>query len=187
MTLEVEQKFRVADLDAVAALLRAMGVVVQSPVQETDLYFQHPARDFAATDEALRIRQKAGTCFLTYKGPKLDPVTKTRREIDLRLPESAATFPAFRELLEALGFRPVAEVHKRRCKAYVPWQDARIEVSLDQVHRVGVFVELELLATPDTADLARQRIRSLADRLELHENERRSYLELFLTADNAAP
>ena len=79
MTLEVEQKFRVADLDAVATLLQEMGVVAQPPVEETDLYFQHPARDFAASDEALRIRQKAGVCFLTYKGPKLDPLTKTRR------------------------------------------------------------------------------------------------------------
>jgi adenylate cyclase class 2 len=111
--LEVEQKFRVANLDATALRLLGMGVAVQSPVEEVDLYFQHPARDFALTDEALRIRQKAGTCFLTYKGPKLDPVTKTRREIDLRLPESPATSAAFRELLEALGFRPVAEVRKR--------------------------------------------------------------------------
>ena len=182
MTLEVEQKFRVAELDGVASRLREMGVAIEPPVEETDLYFQHPARDFAATDEALRIRQKAGVCFLTYKGPKLDPLTKTRREIDLRLPESAATFGDFRDLLAALGFRAVAEVRKRRRKAHVPWQDARIEVSLDEVHGVGVFVELELLAAPENADLARQRIGTLAERLALHDNERRSYLELLLAA-----
>ena len=52
------------------------------PAEQVDTYFSHPARDFAATDEALRIRSIDQENFVTYKGPKLDATTKTRREID---------------------------------------------------------------------------------------------------------
>ena len=44
-----------------------------------------PCRDFAQTDEALRIRTVGDTSFVTYKGPKLDATTKTRRELELPL------------------------------------------------------------------------------------------------------
>jgi hypothetical protein len=105
MTLEVEQKFRVL-LDAVASF-REMGVVVR-PVEETDLYFQHPARDFAASDEALRIRQKAGVCLLTYKGPKLDHQDPRNRP-----PSSESAAPSI-AICSWPGLPTCSEVRKQR-------------------------------------------------------------------------
>ena len=103
---EVEQKFPVADLEAIRAGLAALGAKVSAPREEVDLYFAHPAQDFAATDEALRLRQKGGSGFITYKGPKIDAATKTRREIELPLGEGPDATAAWRGLLEALGFAP---------------------------------------------------------------------------------
>ena len=87
MQYEVEQKFPVADLAAVEAGLAALGAGISAPREEVDLYFAHPARDFAATDEALRLRLTGLQGSITYKGPKIDAVTKTRREIELPLGE----------------------------------------------------------------------------------------------------
>jgi adenylate cyclase class 2 len=147
---------------------------------EIDVYYQHPARDFAVTDEALRIRRKGCSGFITYKGPKLDSTTKTRREIDLALPDDPAGLAGYAELLEALGFTPIAEVRKERRKARVAWQRRQVEASLDDVAGLGTFVELELLTQPEDVAAARQCLLSLADRLGLAGSERRSYLELLL-------
>lgn len=188
MRYEVEQKFAVDDMPALEAKLAALGASISECRGEVDAYYAHPSRDFAATDEALRIRRSAGRNALTYKGPKIDRTTKTRREIDLPLPAEGEDVARWEQLLAALGFTPVAEVRKQRRKAFVQWEDRRIEVSLDDVAEVGTFVELELIAGDENADenadedleSAKARIASLAAKLGLHGSQRKSYLELLL-------
>lgn len=180
MSYEVELKFPVSDLAAFAVRLADMQVVISPSHEETDLYFAHPARDFAQTDEALRLRRKSDANYITYKGPKIDAATKTRREIELPLAAGAESFASWRALLEAIGFRPVAEVHKSRRKAAVPWQGRQVEASLDTVEQVGTFVEFELVTESDGIESAKACILSLAEALGLSGSERRSYLELLL-------
>jgi adenylate cyclase, class 2 len=62
MTYEVEQKFPVADMQELERCITALGATISDPQTEADLYFAHPARDFAKTDEALRIRRTGGDC-----------------------------------------------------------------------------------------------------------------------------
>jgi adenylate cyclase, class 2 len=178
MLYEVEQKFPVADLPQLEKLLRELGAAVGAPQTETDLYFNHPCRDFRQTDEALRIRRKGEKNYVTYKGPKIDATTKTRREIDLPvLPGDEMTLN-WQALLEALGFQPVAEVRKSRRKAKIRWQGREVEGSLDDVEEVGSYFELELIADAEGIESAKACLDSLAQHLGLHTSERRSYLEL---------
>jgi adenylate cyclase class 2 len=177
---EVEQKFPVADMAAFEAKLAARGATVSEPRSEIDHYYAHPARDFAASDEALRIRRTDRSSYLTYKGPKVDTTTKTRREIELELWAQEAKVQSLENLLEALGFTPVAEVCKYRRKASISWQGREIEAALDEVVDVGTFVELELVAEEDDVEPAKACIASLARELGLSGSERRSYLELLL-------
>jgi adenylate cyclase class 2 len=111
---EVELKFAVIDGQVLRARLAELGASFGAIVEQVDTYYAHPARDFARTDEALRIRRAGPDNWITYKGPKLDQVTKTRRELELPLPPGDAGAACFGELLEAVGFRPVAQVRKRR-------------------------------------------------------------------------
>src|SRR5690349_2250579 len=141
-TYEVEQKFPLCDETALLARLAALGGVAGEAEDQVDCYYAHPLRDFAATDEALRIRRQGDLNFITYKGPKLDPGTKTRREIELCLAPGERAAAEFGRLLEALGFRPVAEVHKRRRVAQFDWQARQVEAAIDDVQDVGKFVEL---------------------------------------------
>jgi len=179
-TYEVEQKFPVADLASLEQTLSGLGATVSGTRHEVDRYYAHPARDFATTDEALRIRRVGGSCSITYKGPKVDATTKTRREIELPLSPPEGPAAAWEDLLEALGFTPFAEVRKRRRRAAVPWQGRSILVSLDDVDGVGTFVELELSAEEEGIEPAKASIASLAAVLGLSASERRSYLELLL-------
>ena len=178
MRYEVEMKFRAGDMALLELRLAALEVEIAPPQPEVDVYFQHPARDFRQTDEALRIRRKGPRNFITYKGPKIDPATKTRREIDLPLPPGEESAGAWTGLIEALGFVAVGVVRKSRRKAHVPWQGRQVECSLDEVEGLGQFVELELIVESEGVETAKTCVASLAESLGLEGSERRSYLEL---------
>lgn len=180
MKYEVEQKHPVSDTQCLVAELERRGVALRPPMSQSDEYFAHPARDFAKTDEALRIRTSNRESFVTYKGPKLDSSTKTRHELELPLHEEDAEGTEFAELLAALGFRPVATVRKQRRRFDIDFKGRRVEGALDDVEHVGTFVELELPASDDGLEAAKQVIRELAEELCLGPSERRSYLELLL-------
>ena len=180
MKYEVEQKFPVADMAALEAKLDALGADVRAAQVEVDRYFAHPARDFAKTDEALRIRRKGPDNFMTYKGPKIDKTTKTRQEIELPLGPGEASAADWNQMLEVLGFVAVGEVRKSRRKARIVWQGRHVEGSLDEVDRLGTFAELELVVEADGVEAAKACIATLAEALGLARSERRSYLELLL-------
>ena len=193
---EVELKFRVADAAALERQLAALAARFASAVDQVDRYFAHPCRDFAVTDEALRLRRVGDDVAITWKGPRIGAAAKTREELELGLATvataggaagGAATIDRWTRLLEALGFRQVREVAKRRRLACVAWDGVEIEIALDAVAGLGDFVELELLAEPDGIPQAVARLESLAATLGCTAPERRSYLELLLDDDRRAP
>ena len=53
--LEVEQKFRVVDPRSFESRLLALGGELGVPQLQSDRYFNHPAHDFAHTDEAVGV------------------------------------------------------------------------------------------------------------------------------------
>lgn len=180
MKFEVEHKYRVADLSALEKQLASLDAQILAEVEQIDLYYAHPSRDFAATDEALRLRRAGYQNFITYKGPKIDSTTKTRREIELRLPPGDDVEAELAELLEALSFQPVAEVRKRRRPVEIAWQGHQVKAALDEVVGLGTFIELELVVAESQVDEAKECLSSIAKVLELEPIERRSYLELLL-------
>jgi len=180
MNYEVEQKHRIDDAAALASRLEERGVKLGSPAVQMDQYFAHPARDYAVTDEALRIRTAGGSSFVTYKGPKLDVDSKTRRELELPLASTDSDGASFGELLQALGFKPVATVRKKRRPFHIQHRGHEVEGALDDVDGVGTFAELELQADDSSLEQAKQIISELADELRLGAQERRSYLEMLL-------
>jgi adenylate cyclase class 2 len=180
MQYEVEQKYRVDSPADVDNSLRRLGAELPAAIEQVDQYYAHPDRDFAVTDEALRLRLIGQTNFVTYKGPKIDALTKTRREIEVPLAPGARAAEDFDQVLQALGFRPVAKVCKQRRHAELLWQGLAVDVSLDSVGGLGDFVELELLADEAGLDSARQCLAALSAELGLTRTERRSYLELLL-------
>jgi adenylate cyclase class 2 len=177
---EVEQKHPVPGFEAVEARLAAMEATIGPAQEELDLYFAHPVRNFAETDEALRIRRKGSKTLITYKGPKIDETTKTRREIELPLGEQPETPDRWRVLLEVLGFEAVIEVHKIRRTAKVAWHGETVALTLDDVAGVGTFIELEIEAGEEGVERAKSQLAALAEELGLEGSERRSYLELLL-------
>ena len=180
---EVEQKFPLADLASVREQLRSLGATFGAPVDQADIYFAHPARDFACTDEALRLRQIGELNFITYKGPKIDAKTKTRREIELPIAPGAAAGEQFSDLFLTLGFSRVLTVRKRREPGHLDWEGQSVHVALDAIEGLGTYLELEIGADDSTLTAARSALLTLSKRLALGASERRSYLELLLQSN----
>lgn len=176
---EVELKFQLADTAPVMHRLAVLGARSAASVEQCDVYFNHPARDFAKTDEALRIRSFGESHVITYKGPVVDSQTKTRREIEIPIGDREAR-DKFAEVLLLLGFRQVREVRKTRQPHHLEWRGRRFEVALDDVADLGPFIEVETLATETDRPAAIGAILSLAAELQLSDPERKSYLCLLL-------
>jgi adenylate cyclase class 2 len=185
--LEVEVKYRAPDPAAVLDRLLTLGAKRAWEADEADHYFNGPDRDYRQTDEAFRIRRTADDTRLTYKGPKREAATKTRKEIEVRIGDGREeTAAGMTELLVCLGFRPVAVVRKKRVvyrlDRPVGGKARRVEVCFDEVERVGSFVEVEALAEESEFEDAKAAVLGLAAELGLTAQERRSYLGLLLEA-----
>jgi len=76
------------------------------------------------------------------------------------------------------------EVAKTRTPGMLDWQGRHIEIALDEVARIGTFLEIELVTDEQDAEAARVAIQSLAVELGLTRSERRSYLEMLLEVDS---
>ncbi|ACS90557.1 MULTISPECIES: class IV adenylate cyclase [Thermococcus] len=147
-----------------------------------DMYFSHPCRDFSKTDEALRIRIKRFNghfeALLTYKGPKIDNISKTRKEIEVTIDN----VDAYIELLHALGFREVLTVKKSREKYYV---EKGVTITLDEIEGLGKFVEIEKLETDErNIENEVKRLLKILESLGVKQFERKSYLELLMEKTN---
>jgi adenylate cyclase class 2 len=181
--IEVEAKFAVDAPEQLFAAVQAINPCEPfEESEEIDEYFNHPARDFRITDEALRIRRTGDSVQLTWKGPRLDAVTKSRKELELPISYEAAalafTADQLRDILLALGFTSAGIVRKKRKTTTVLFDDRHFTVSFDQVEGLAFYVELEILCEEAQRAGATASLLRLAEHLGLHQSERRSYIEL---------
>ncbi len=174
--IEVEVKARVTDFNEIKNKLSQIGAQEVKKEHQEDFYFNAPHRDFAQTDEALRIRRiKSKEGFkkiLTYKGAKLDDSSKTREEIEVNIENMENT----KLILEKLGFKLVKPVKKDR----IYYTINKYIITLDTVYDVGNFVEIETdLENGEDYQDSLDEIFNLYQKLDVKEGfERRSYLEL---------
>ena len=181
--IEVELKFRLDDPERFRRALAGLGAVRRGISHQRDIYFAHPLRDFAATDEALRVRITEDSGRMTYKGPRFDAETKSRHETEIAFADGPADAERFGRVLETLGFAAVREVSKQREGWTLPCPGGEIEIAIDTVAGLGMFVELERAVPAREFEEAKAAIQSLARRLELTVPEHRSYLGMLLDRD----
>jgi adenylate cyclase class 2 len=176
---EVELKVR-ASHDAVRDRLDALGAERTGTVTQVDTYYDAPHRDFAETDEALRIRREEcgdeSTTRITYKGPLVEAASKTRQEIET----GVADPDRFDDMLAALGFSPAAVVEKERERYALDGYT----VTLDTVAGLGEFVEIEREAAETAVEATREgavsHLRDLG--LDPDDQIRTSYLGLLINS-----
>jgi adenylate cyclase class 2 len=187
MSFEVEVKYRAVDHDHLAERLAQLGAKTNGTVAQEDTYLSHPARDFALTREAFRIRRLGDENRMTYKGPRRPGPTKTREEIEIPVASGPEQFGKLQRMFQSLGFRTVATIRKQRETFRLAFQGHELEIALDHAEGLGAFAEIEAFAY-DEADLprAQQAVLDLAKDLGLTEIEPRSYLKMVLETRDGA-
>ncbi|MCD6406538.1 class IV adenylate cyclase [Candidatus Aerophobetes bacterium] len=165
--LEVELKAKIEDEDKIEKVLLKEGATFIRKENQVDTYFSHPCRDFGLTDEAFRVREVNGEFSLTFKGPRVDRMVKTRREIEVKI--EGEIF----QLLRALGFSPFKKIIKER-KIY-EWRG--LILSLDKVENLGFFLEVEGKKISD-----KEKILNFMKKLGIKKNQfvEKSYFELIM-------
>lgn len=183
---EVELKVR-ADHESLRAALDDAGAEHRKSVRQVDTYYNAPHRDFAETDEALRIRREtvldgddAETAKVTYKGPLIEAESKTREEFETAVVDGEA----MAGVLDGLGFTPAATVEKDRAFYALDGYT----VVLDDVAGLGSFLEIEAEAGEDEVESVREgAVALLADLgVDAADQIRTSYLGLLLAAKDDA-
>lgn len=174
--IEVEVKAHAPNLNEIEEKIVEIGASLEGEEYQEDLYFNAPHRDFAQTDEALRIRkikkENSEETYITYKGAKMDNVSKTRKEIEVEVENPSKVA----DILQSLSFRPVATVRKNR----IIYTLGELIITLDKVHGVGDFVEIEKeTAEGEDTKEALNEIFATYSKIGIENGfERSSYLEL---------
>jgi adenylate cyclase class 2 len=174
--IEVEVKAHAPNLNEIEEKIVEIGASLEGEEYQEDLYFNAPHRDFAQTDEALRIRkikkENSEETYITYKGAKMDKVSKTRKEIEVEVENPSKVA----DILQSLSFRPVATVRKNR----IIYTLGELIITLDKVHGVGDFVEIEKeTAEGEDTKEALNEIFATYSKIGIENGfERSSYLEL---------
>ncbi len=148
MAVEIELKYRVESHAPIRERLRAAGAVFEGVWLEQNHLFDTPRERLRTTDCGLRLRVERRAdgptpgperALLTFKGPRssdeANGSAKRRSEFEAAV-DDADTLKA---LLVRLGLRETVAYEKRRER----WRLGEGEVVLDELPRLGLFVEIE--------------------------------------------
>lgn len=175
--IEVEIKAKIENPKKEIEKLDELGAKYSHTERQHDIYFNAPDKDYKKTDEALRIRSipKNDTEFeniLTYKGPKLNNISKTRKEVEVKI----NSVEKMSEILENLGFKKSSTVDKiRRIFTYKNYT-----ITIDKLKTLGTYMEIEeVVDEKSNIDEICENIMQIFKKLDITDNfERTSYLEL---------
>ena len=189
--IEVEIKTRITNPEDLKKKFEKLNGVYKLSLLHEDTYYNMPKelRDFKKTDEALRIRKsrefqrdstekKITTYYFTYKGKKIDSLTKSRKELEIKVNDGLQ----LREILKSLGFREIFTVKKERELYEFNYKEYLVEALIDYIPILNEhFMEVEIqVDTKDKLDETREVLFRFLSQFGIkRENSiRESYLEL---------
>jgi adenylate cyclase class 2 len=173
VSLEIELKVAVEGFSAIRKKLKEIHAKRVCAINQTDVYYDHPLRDFRKTHEILRIRvEKPEKLVLTYKSPVPSRRSKTRIEYEVNFDDA----PSIRNILKALEFKPLVTVIKRR----ETWKLKDVSIHLDTVNGLGRFVEIEAVCRKEEKNIAEDMLFSTLSDLNLKDKPiiTKSYFEM---------
>lgn len=135
MQREIEIKFRVADLQALARKLRTAGFrLVTRRTHEMNTLYDLPGGILRARKELLRLRQYGSEWTLTHKSQGKRARHSSRVELETGVANGKKTDA----ILRALGYAPSFRYEKFRAE----WTDSKGQVVVDETP-IGNFCEIE--------------------------------------------
>jgi adenylate cyclase class 2 len=142
---EIEIKVRVADKQALLAVLGAQNVALSEPVTQRDRVFGREGVDGGSNNSApwLRIRTETRNDeikqIFTLKKSVTNQMDSIEHETEVTNADELA------KIIQHMDFTPYSDLTKTRQKAH----DGDIEICVDTVEGLGDFIEVEKLTEED--------------------------------------
>ena len=141
---EIEVKYRVEDLEALQAVLKAQGIELSDPVFQDDQAYAPASWQFGDSKlgvSFLRLRTVSGRHYFTLKKPAGNAQACLEHETEV------TDRDAMHHAAIHMGYRPTVRIAKTRRTATIgDWS-----LCVDDLDGIGGFLEVEQLA-PDDAD-----------------------------------
>jgi adenylate cyclase, class 2 len=132
---EIEIKFLVADLRALARRLRGSGFRIVTPrTHEMNTLYDLPGEVLRGRKELLRLRKYGSQWKLTHKAKKTTGRHSSREELETGVEDGKQ----MDSILRALGYSPSFRYEKFRAE----WTDGKGQVVVDETP-IGNFCEIE--------------------------------------------
>jgi adenylate cyclase class 2 len=141
MSVEIEAKMKVDNAVSMEARLKERGATPVGRFLEVNTFYDTEDRALLAADEGLRLRIAKdlntghAQYILTHKGPNRQGPLKTREETEVEVGNAEAAD----RLLDRLGYTRCLSFEKRRYS----WKLEDCKIELDEVPRLGFFLEIE--------------------------------------------
>ncbi|MDR1818912.1 MAG: class IV adenylate cyclase [Methanobrevibacter sp.] len=174
--IEVEVKSKVKEFESIKKRLKELKIDKISEEIQEDIYLERYDIEFAKNDKAFRIRKitkkNGNSTVITYKGPKIDEISKTREEIEIAVEDGDKILKIF----ERLGFYKGGFVKKTR----EIYKFDEFIISLDDVEGLDPYIEIEVDLEDDlNYQESIAQIYEIFNKLNISSGfERTSYLEL---------
>jgi adenylate cyclase class 2 len=136
---ENESKHRVVDAAALVAALADLRFQATGEGLHRDEYYDSPESILRSGDVVCRLRISPEAVIAAFKGPRTFNADGSHRRIEVEVP--VATAGEARAALERQGLQRIWLLEKRRRVYRHPARP--IEVALDELPGLGLFVELE--------------------------------------------
>ena len=141
---EIEIKLKAKNFEELEQKLKDKSCVLSEPISQHDVIYSTKSNgeEFTSAKEGdviIRIRHLKDKAQLNLKQQRSGEMDNLEYETEVEDPEE------MHKILTTLGWKPVIEVKKMRRKGKL----GKYEVCLDEVEKLGTFVELEKLTGDD--------------------------------------
>lgn len=134
---EIELKFKVDSFDSIIDKLIGNGSSISEELNQSDTIYVSDLSDTESKEGSLwlRVRKVNDTIEMNLKKQSKEKMESEEIEFEVSDYELANKF------LLTLGYKPWVQVNKKR--KYSKYKD--VNICMDEVERLGCFIELELL------------------------------------------
>ena len=161
---EIECKFQIQDKKELLNRLKEKGCSLEKEITQKDTIFVQDIKDTESKPNSiwLRVRKTNNTIELNYK--KQSKKKSESKEIEFQVNDYDKAI----EFLIALGFQKWVEVQKKR----ITTTYQNFNICIDEVERLGAFVEIEILVSENDNIDYEPIIMSVAKELQIDTKKR---------------
>lgn len=161
---EIELKFKADNIDEIISFLNTNNCEISQPIYQNDTIYVQNLNNVESKEGSayLRVRKTNQKVELNYKRQSAKKMESEEIEFEV------SSYQMANEFLKAIGFKEWVQVNKVR--KYSKYQEYNI--CIDEVERLGIFVEIELLVNEQNDIDYESKLLEIAKEMKIDTNNR---------------